>query len=316
MDIGLCMTVKDEANTIDGCLADIYDLFAEIVVFDTGSTDGTVERLADRFDIEALPRAIHREQCNSVAPVRNEGYSRLSTPWILCLDADERISRDDLKKVLEWPNDGGPSGFFSAWVTVMPNGYVIEDYKLSLFRKGFNKCGLVHENIQPSIREAGAAAEWTDAFEILHRPEQPKLNHKNEYYSWRLDQAIGMQPDWVRYYWFRGILHERMGDHDQARSDFTKALASRSQVFPVECLNAAMALAGLQAHEGDRIGALKTIDDALTFHHQVADDFEVAVNFRLKPWFERTLAHLESGMLDHVVPYDFAHGRPARGQPS
>jgi|GEM_PF-1497066 len=314
VDIGLCMTVKDEANTIEECLEGIVDLFAEVIVFDTGSTDGTVELLKDRFNIDALPRTISRELCNSVAPVRNEGYGLLKTPWVLCLDADERIARDDLKKIIEWPNDNGPGGYFSAWVTVLPNGYVIEDYKLGLFRKGFEKRGLVHENAQPSLREAGATAEWTDAFEILHKPEKPKLAVKNEYYSWRLDQAIEMDPKWIRYYWFRGILHERMGDSALARKDFIRAFGSRSKQFPVECLNAGMALAGQLAREGDREGALNVTRDAFAFHDEMAGDFEVTVNFRLKPWFERTLAHLEDGNLDHVVPYDFAHGRPSRSQ--
>ncbi len=314
LDIGLCMVVKDEAGTIEACLADIVDLFAEIIIFDTGSTDGTVELLADRFGITAEARTISKDLCNSVAPIRNEGYAQLSTPWILCLDADERIARGDLEKITAWSNENEPAGFFTSWITVTPSGYAIEDYKLGLFRKGYEKCGLVHENVQPSLRAAGAHAEWTDAFEILHYPEQEKLLRKNDYYSWRLDQAISFEPDWIRYYWFRGILHERLGDHAAAARDFAHAFASRSEQFPVECLNAAMALTGQLAQVGEGETARDTASQALAFHEKVAGDFEVAVNFRLKPWFERALSHIESGNLDHVVPYDFAHGRPSRGQ--
>jgi tetratricopeptide (TPR) repeat protein len=163
------------------------------------------------------------------------------------------------------------------------------------------------------LREAGAVAEWTDAFEILHHPEERKLARKDGYYSWRLDKAIAMDPDWIRYYWFRGIHYERIGEHELARRDFEHAFASRSRQFPVECLNAAMTLAAQLAQAGDREVALQTVTEALEFHDEVAKDFEVAVNFRLRPWFERALAHLEDGKLEQVIAYDFAHGRPARG---
>lgn len=314
MDIGLCMVVKDEVGTIEACLADIINLFAEVVIFDTGSTDGTQALIQNRFGIDVLPRELDVAKCNALGPLRNEGYAQLETPWILCLDADERIARSELETVVSWSNDEDPAGFFAPWVTVTPEGHVIEDYKLGLFKKGFQKIGMVHENVQPSVRAAGGSAEWTDAFEISHYPEQAKLLRKNEYYSWRLDKAIGMNPDWIRYYWFRGILHERLGDADLARADFEHAFTSESRQFPVECLNAGMALANQLSHLGERERALRVVEDALAFHDELSNDFEVAVNFRLRPWFERTLACLESNHLDRIAAYDFAHGRPSRGQ--
>ncbi len=41
LDVGLCMTVKDEEANILPCLEPIADIFAQIVVIDTGSTDAT-----------------------------------------------------------------------------------------------------------------------------------------------------------------------------------------------------------------------------------------------------------------------------------
>jgi len=79
-------------------------------------------------------------------------------------------------------------------------------------------------------------------------------------------------------------------------------------MFPVECLNAGMELAGLQAQAGDTMGAIRTVTDALHFHHAVAQDFEVAINFRIRPWFERALEALNDGDGERIVPYAFAHG--------
>jgi hypothetical protein len=79
-------------------------------------------------------------------------------------------------------------------------------------------------------------------------------------------------------------------------------------MFPVECLNAGMGLAGLQAHAGDTAGAIRTVTNALQFHQAVAQDFEVVINFRIRPWFERALVALNDGDAERVVPYTFAHG--------
>ena len=314
MDIGLCMTVKNEENRIEDCLSEIIDLFAEIIVFDTGSTDRTVEVLQDRFGITAVPGALSEGRCNTLADLRNEGFERLQAPWQMCLDADERIPVTDFKRVAAWSNDEETHGFFSPWLTTLPGGRIVDDYKLSLFRKGYGKRGLVHDNIQPSLREKNTTAVWTDAFEILHYPEENKLPGKDEYYAWRLDRAIQQDPDWMRYYWFRGLLLLRMGSPADAARDLNKCFSSKSKLFPVECINAGMGLAALYARDGDRMAATRTVTDALNFHRAVEDDFEVAINFRLRPWFERTLDALEDDDLDRVVPYTFAHGGALGGE--
>jgi len=302
------MTVKNEENRIGDCLGEIADLFAEIIVFDTGSTDRTIEVLQDRFGITPFTGTLEEARCNTLADLRNKGFAKLQTPWQMCLDADERILASDLKRVARWSNDEDTQGFFSPWLTTLPDGRIVDDYKIALFRKGYGKRGLVHDNVQPSLRETGSTAVWADAFEILHYPEESKLPGKDEYYAWRLDRAIQIDPDWIRYYWFRGLLLLRMGRPEEATRDLDKAFGSRSKMFPVECLNAGMELAGLQAQAGDTMGAIRTVTDALHFHHAVAQDFEVAINFRIRPWFERALEALNDGDGERIVPYAFAHG--------
>jgi len=316
VDIGLCMTVRDEVNRLETCLGGIADLFAEIVIIDTGSNDGTIELLRDRFGITPMHGKLDEARCNTLADLRNEGYAKLGTPWIMCLDADERIPREDLVRVTRWSNEDGPEGFFVPWITTLAEGHIVEDYKLSLFRKGFGKRGLVHDNVQPTFRDAGphVRAEWSDAFEILHFPEPAKLPQKDRYYYWRLSRAIELEPHWIRYYWFRGLLLQRLGQDDEAHTDFDHAFASRSREFPVECLNSAMSLVGLAAAKGDRDGAGRAAEAALSFMKEVADDFEVAVNFRLGAWFERALGSIADGSLEKIVPYDFAHGGTLRGK--
>lgn len=41
--VSLCMIVKNEAQDLAACLESVGDLASEIIIVDTGSTDGTVE---------------------------------------------------------------------------------------------------------------------------------------------------------------------------------------------------------------------------------------------------------------------------------
>ena len=184
---------------------------------------------------------------------------------------------------------------------------MIEDYKLSLFRKGFEKRGLVHDNLQPSFREARATAEWSDAFAIEHRPEARKNGAKNKRYRLRLSRAIAQEPNWIRYFWFYGYLLLREEETQAATDMLSRAAAARCARFPVESLNAAMVLGAHQGRAGETRRAAEIIRSALAFHDQVAEDFEVKINRRLRPWLETALALIGAGRGEEVRPYAFAY---------
>jgi hypothetical protein len=85
-------------------------------------------------------------------------------------------------------------------------------------------------------------------------------------------------------------------------------------MFPVESLNAGMYLAAWHARASDAAAALAVVKDGIAYHNEVAGDFEVAINFRIRPWFERAKVALESGTAERVIPYDFAHGSKLRSE--
>ena len=63
MRIGLCMIVKDEANRIAGALDGVIDLFDQVTVIDTGSTDGTLDILRQRYGVEPLTSRLDEGDC-------------------------------------------------------------------------------------------------------------------------------------------------------------------------------------------------------------------------------------------------------------
>ena len=306
LDVGLCITVKDEESNIVDCLAPLKDLVAEILVIDTGSTDATRELLRDVLGIEAIRLELDESECFALSTVRNYGFDRLSTPLLMTLDADERIDPEEVRAVFSLGDADLPAGMFCRWDTYYDDGTSVEDYKLSLFRSHHRHIGLIHDTAQPSLRKAGEAACWLPQMSLRHRPESVRTS-KEQWYDWRLQCARRREPDWLRYQWFSGYMAFRYGQREDAEELLGQVHDARPELFPVESLNASMVLAGLKARQGDRVAAERILDQAVTYHDSVADDFEVRINFRLRPWLDRALELAASGQLNEITPYQFPY---------
>lgn len=85
--LSLCMIARDEERFLPGCLASVRGVVDEVVITDTGSTDGTVD-IARAFG--AIVRFLAWPGDFSVA--RNDALEGTSGDWILWLDADERLA--------------------------------------------------------------------------------------------------------------------------------------------------------------------------------------------------------------------------------
>ena len=98
MRLGLSMIVMNEADQIVPCLEGIRDVFDDVVIVDTGSSDGTVEILRDELGI--TPIIVEHEYNISFVEdsARNAGLIQVKSPWVFVLDADERVSRDALER--------------------------------------------------------------------------------------------------------------------------------------------------------------------------------------------------------------------------
>ena len=93
--LSLCMIVKNEEENLEKCLSLARPHVDEIVVVDTGSTDGTVDiakRYADVFEEIEWP--------GSFSVARNHSLELASGDYILILDGDEYIdSQEAWKKI-------------------------------------------------------------------------------------------------------------------------------------------------------------------------------------------------------------------------
>jgi tetratricopeptide (TPR) repeat protein len=81
------MIVKNEAETLPSCLASVRDVVDEMVVLDTGSTDGTPD-IARSLGA----RVEFFDWCDDFAIARNHALTYVHSDWVLVLDADERLT--------------------------------------------------------------------------------------------------------------------------------------------------------------------------------------------------------------------------------
>ncbi|MDT3417896.1 MULTISPECIES: glycosyltransferase family 2 protein [Brevibacillus] len=85
--VSLVMIVKNEANKLARCLNSAKDLVNEIVIVDTGSTDGTKE-IAKKFGAKVYDFVWN----DSFSEARNFALDKSQGEWNLILDADEYIT--------------------------------------------------------------------------------------------------------------------------------------------------------------------------------------------------------------------------------
>ncbi len=96
--LSVVIITKNEESRIADSLRSVADWVAEIVVLDDASTDKTVE-IAKTFTDRVYQRSMDIEGKH-----RNYAYSLASHPWILSLDADERVTpelRDEIVELLK-----------------------------------------------------------------------------------------------------------------------------------------------------------------------------------------------------------------------
>ncbi|MGD0809728.1 MAG: glycosyltransferase [Acidimicrobiales bacterium] len=81
-----CMIVKDEEKALPGCLESLRGVVDEIVIYDTGSTDATVE-----IAKSAGAKVIEGYWDDDFGRARNASLEHCRGAWILWIDADEHF---------------------------------------------------------------------------------------------------------------------------------------------------------------------------------------------------------------------------------
>lgn len=103
--LSVIIVTLNEAHNIEACLQSV-SFAREIIIFDSGSTDNTVE-IARRYT-----QHVYVTDWPGDGPQKNRALNKTTQPWILCLDADERVTaplQDEIRTILttsKTPCDG------------------------------------------------------------------------------------------------------------------------------------------------------------------------------------------------------------------
>lgn len=92
--ISVCLIVKNEGKNLEELLPILVDVIDEIVIIDTGSTDNTKE-----ITLKYTNKIYDFPWINDFSAARNESIKNASKDYILWLDADDRLDKQDIIKL-------------------------------------------------------------------------------------------------------------------------------------------------------------------------------------------------------------------------
>jgi glycosyltransferase involved in cell wall biosynthesis len=106
--ISACILTRNSARTIRECIESIRPAVDEVVVVDTGSYDETLSIVASLG-----LTAHHFDWVHSFSAARNYAHSRASNDWIIAVDSDEILYREDVNKIRAVIFDAEETAVFS-----------------------------------------------------------------------------------------------------------------------------------------------------------------------------------------------------------
>jgi tetratricopeptide (TPR) repeat protein len=238
MGISLCMIVKNEEDWIAGTIESVRSIVSEVIIVDTGSTDATLER------VRALGIQPLISQWNdSFADVRNLSISRAREPWILVLDADERVSPRDLVHLKEASATGTADGYHLIQRNYVSGNQILgwtpntTDYEEGARYSGFvdnplirffrnspqiQFCGAVHEIVDP--QRLPSTLKFSTLPVVLHhygkvRGEERVASKRRFYLALGL-KKVGEESSNAKAYFDLGIQYQELGQHAEACACF------------------------------------------------------------------------------------------------
>lgn len=281
--VGLSMIVKNEAQTLAACLRSVSGIVSEIVIADTGSTDGTAS-IAREFGATVVSVAWE----NHFANARNAALRLMSTDWVLVLDADEELdveARNQIPKMLRASNVGGylvPIRNYIPTITGRGWDRVAEPNHGSHPRARQAPAYFVHENCRLFRRDPGIYFTGR-----VHELVEPSIN--------ALEQRLSMAP--FRIHHFGQLAHEE--SRKKKAAAYRDLLRLKVQELPNDSM--AWIQLGLQEYECSRepLEPLRCFERALALEPKAtpASLFKGMVHLDLGK-YEEALAALDSAHPD------------------
>lgn len=211
----IVVLVKNEERNLRLCLDCIKD-FPHVVIVDSGSTDGTLAIAAE------LHREVVQFAWNGHFPKKRNWLLRtyaFKTPWVLFLDADERVTPDWIAATERTLNEaGGPEipteqrldafiCFYDNWFLgrMLRHGDIMQ--KTAVLRIGFGEYEHIEEDhwsrldmeIHEHIQVTGRIGTINARLEHHDKRSLESYTRKhNEYVQWEANRCLALQGDYAQ----------------------------------------------------------------------------------------------------------------------
>lgn len=152
MGLSVAMMTFNEEKNLDRTLISLRDLADEIIIVDSGSTDGT-GKIAEKHRAKFIT-----QNWLGYGKQRNFAIESSSQEWILCIDADEELTEElylKIKELIKSPEDRNVyeiNRISVCFGKILKHGGWGKSYAVRLFRKEMGKFNdnTVHESFQTS----------------------------------------------------------------------------------------------------------------------------------------------------------------------
>lgn len=268
MLLSVCLIARNEEQFLAGCLSSVRTVADEIIVVDTGSVDRTLEIARDHGC-----RVLQRDWDDDFSAARNVGISVARGRWILCIDADERLSASTppLSDLLE-ATEPEVGGFFIERHDVVTHAesgqtdvHAIGILRLFRNHPEIRYEGIVHERPNETVLRAGFQIRGLTSLKLTHLVShlpQEQLEAKQRSYLRLLDLEIvrDSRNFWARYYRAKTLWFLRRTD--EAREEFEGIVEAGDCPSPLKASTWCM-LAALLSEEGFRGAAVDCVQESL-----------------------------------------------------
>lgn len=202
MTLSVCLIVKNEREVIGRCLNCALKFADELIVVDTGSTDGTAEE-AKKFTNDIY----FFEWCDDFSAARNFAFEKASCDYVMWLDADDVITDENCAKIKELLKDADFDAAYLLYAAATEgDNPTFEYYRERIFKRSrnFKFEGAVHEAISPSGKII-----YSDAV-ILHKKVKEGEPFRNlRIYQKQIARGISLDER-SKFYYGRELLFNGM----------------------------------------------------------------------------------------------------------
>lgn len=231
--ISSCLIVKNEIKNLPLLIDDLKQFCEEIIIVDTGSTDGTFEWLNEHSN--DVLKVYTFEWINDFAAARNFSFSKANCDWIFWCDADDRIPEtliniiNDTKKILhETP--------YNAFIMRYQFGVGCNIPRNRLLKRANNPVwiGRCHEYVTfDDLYTTTLGDEFTSS--IMHQREHPHSERNLEIF---VDQILDLNAELS----YRDLYYytNELRDNDMHKKSAELAVKFLMNFWNIDAYNAIM----------------------------------------------------------------------------